>query len=411
MWVKKDIFAELQMTNNKKMAKHFAFIGLTLLASVSATQVDAQGFNLNGSKNFVTTAVPFLRISPDARSGAMGDAGIALTPDANAQYWNVGKLPFADKKFGVSLTYTPWLKDLVPDIFLAYLAGYGKFGRDDENVISASMRYFSLGNINYTDFVGQPTGTGNPREYAFDLGYSRRLSQYLSTGLSFRYIYSGIAQGVNYTNQNYDYKPGRAVAADIGVYYTKAFEKDETHYNVFSFGAVASNLGSKISYNSTRRDFIPMNLGLGVSWTAHMDEYNAITLALDANKLLVPLLDFSGADTQVNVVTGIFKSFGTGNQLKQINASAGAEYWYKNTVAFRAGYFYEDKDNGDRQYVTTGIGIRYNVLQINASYLIPQGRGITRNPLSNTLRFSLLFDFDKISSGTRSSDEEETPAQ
>jgi hypothetical protein len=402
------------MINYNKMAKHFAFIGLTLLAAISTTKVGAQGsnYNVNGtSKNFVTTAVPFLRISPDARSGGMGDLGIAISPDANAQYWNVGKLPFAEKKFGVSMTYTPWLKDLVPDIFLAYLAGYGKFGKDDENVISGSMRYFSLGNINYTDFIGQPIGTGNPREYSFDLGYSRRLSQYLSTGLSFRYIYSAIASGVNYSNAGYDYKPGRAVAADVGVYYTKAFEKDETHYNVLSFGAVASNLGNKISYNSTRRDFLPMNLGLGVAWTAHMDEYNAITLGLDLNKLLVPVLNFSGSDTQINVVSGIFKSFSTGNQIKQINASAGAEYWYKNIFAVRAGYFYEDKDNGDRQYVTTGIGLRYNVLQINASYLIPQGRGITRNPLSNTLRFSLLFDFDKISSGRSSDDDESESAQ
>jgi hypothetical protein len=387
------------------MAKRFALIGLSLISGFFAsTKADAQ--NLNGtSASFVTTAVPFLRISPDARAGAMGDAGIAVSPDANAQYWNVAKLPFAEKKFGISMTYTPWLKDLVPDIFLAYLSAYGKFGTNDENVISGSMRYFSLGNINYTDGLGNPIGTGMPREYSFDLGYSRRLSQYLSTGLSFRYIHSAIASGVSYVPGGGDYKPGNAFAADLGVYYTKAFEKDETHFNTLSLGAVASNLGSKISYNSSRKDFIPMNLGIGIAFTSQMDAYNKVTIALDLNKLLVPALQYVGADTSVGVVTGIFKSFQTGDQIKQIQASLGAEYWYQNTIAFRAGYFYEDKDNGDRQYVTCGLGLRYNVFLLNASYLIPQGGGVTRNPLSNTLRFSLMFEFDKIQSSGSAADD------
>ncbi|MES2704466.1 MAG: type IX secretion system outer membrane channel protein PorV [Bacteroidota bacterium] len=364
---------------------------------MASTQSKAQGANLNGtSKTFVTTAVPFLRISPDARAGAMGDAGIAVSPDANAQYWNVAKMPMTDKTYGISATYTPWLKDLVPDIFLAYIAGYGKFGKENENAISASMRYFSLGNINYTDFQGNPIGTGMPREYSFDLGYSRRLSEFLSAGLSFRYIHSAIASGVSYVPGGGNYKPGNAFAADLGVYYTKAFEKDETHFNVLSLGAVASNLGSKISYNSNRRDFIPMNLGVGAAFTSQLDAYNKLTFALDLNKLLVPVLSYTSSDTNVGVVKGILTSFSTGDQLKQINASIGVEYWYQNTIAFRAGYFYEDQDNGDRQYVTCGLGVKYNVFQLNASYLIPQGSGITRNPLSNTLRFSLMFEFDKI---------------
>ena len=380
------------------MAKHFALIGFTLLAGITTSVAQGQKANLNGtSASFVTTAVPFLRISPDARSGGMGDVGIATTADANAQYWNVAKIPFADKNYGISATYTPWLKDLVPDIFLAYLAAYAKFGKNNEQAVSASMRYFSLGNINYTDGLGNPIGTGMPREYSFDLGYSRKLSQYLSTGLSFRYIHSAIASGVNYSSGAGDYRPGNTVAADLGIYYTKKHEITDDRSNTFSFGAVASNIGGKISYNSSRKDFIPMNLGVGVAYTSQFDAYNKVTFGLDLNKLLVPALTAAnGGDTQIAVVTGIFKSFSTGDQVKEIDASLGIEYWYQNTIGFRAGYFYEDKDNGDRQYVTCGVGVKYNVFQLNASYLVPQGSGTTRNPLSNTLRFSLLFEFDKL---------------
>ena len=391
------------------MAKRFALLGLTLLAGVAASTVKAQGTNTNGTNGtFVTTAVPFLRISPDARAGAMGDAGIAVSPDANAQYWNIGKIPFSEKTYGVSATYTPWLKDLVPDIFLAYLSGFAKFGENQEQAISGSMRYFSLGNINYTNIQGASTGTGMPREYAFDLGYSRRLSEFLSAGLSMRYIHSAIASGVNLTTIGSDYKPGNAFAADLGMYYTKAIEKDFDHINRFSFGAVLSNIGSKITYNSNRRDFIPMNLGVGAAYTSQMDEFNSITFALDLNKLLVPNLQYTGVDTQMSIVNGIVNSFKTGDQLKLITASIGAEYWYQNMISFRAGYYYEDQTNGDRQYVTCGLGVRYNVFQLNASYLVPQGSGITRNPLSNTLRFSLMFEFDKIQDkvSTRSDSEE-----
>lgn len=392
------------------MAKKLILIGLTLLTGISTKYAAAQTSAIGSS--FVTTAVPFLRISPDARAGAMGDAGIAVSPDPNAQYWNVAKIPFTDKNYGVSATYTPWLKDLVPDIFLAYIAGYGKFGKDNVNAISASMRYFSLGNINYTDAQGGSLGTGMPREYSFDLGYSRKLSEYLSAGLSFRYIHSAIAAGVNYSANGGrgEYSPGNAGAADLGVYYSKTKELDGFRSNTFSFGAVASNLGSKIAYNSTRRDFIPMNLGLGVAYTSKFDEYNKITFALDLNKLLVPALTASnGGDTQITVVNGIFKSFSTGDQIKQINVSLGAEYWYQDMIAFRAGYFYEDKTNGDRQYITCGLGVKYNVFQLNASYLVPSGSGITRNPLSNTLRFSLIFEFDKIEKAKDDEPEAEQP--
>lgn len=402
----KEIFLQtLMKINNIKMAKHFALVGLAVAATLITPTVQAQN-SLNGSTNFVTTAVPFLRITPDARSGAMGDVGLAISPDANAQYWNVAKLPFSTTNMGFSATYTPWLKELVPDIFLAYLSGYSKFGPDKNQAISGSLRYFSLGNINYTDNFGQPTGTGSPREYSLDLGYSRRLSEYLSTGLSLRYIHSAIAAGVTYTPGN-NYKPGNAMSADLGVYYTKTKEKEDGKNTTLSLAGVVSNLGTKISYNSTRKDFIPMNLGIGSAYTMGIDEYNKVTFALDINKLLVP--ELNNTDSQVSVVSGVFSSFSGGDQIKKLDVSLGGEYWYKEQFAIRAGYFYEDKTNGDRQYITIGGGMKYNIFEINFAYLLPQGSGITRNPLSNTLRFSLMFNLDKFEKETTDSGSEETP--
>jgi hypothetical protein len=395
---KKGIFLQNLKINNNRMAKRFALIGLTLAAGLASLQGSSQT-NLNGTTNFVTTAVPFLRISPDARAGGMGDLGIATSPDANAQYWNVAKLPFATKNYGISATYTPWLKDLVPDIFLAYLSGYAKFGQDGNQAISGSMRYFSLGNINYTDVNANAIGTGMPREFSFDLGYSRRLSTYLSAGVTLRYIHSAIASGLASNQPGLDYKPGNAVAGDLAIYYSKTHEVDEFRSNTFNFGVVLSNLGSKISYNETESDFIPTNLGIGFAYTTQFDPYNALTFTVDFNKLLVP--DLSTRDTTVSVISGMFSSFtdapnGISGETKQIDVSAGLEYWYQKQFALRTGYFYENPVNGDRQYFTAGVGVRYNVFEINASYLIPSGSGITRNPLSNTVRFSLLFEFDKI---------------
>lgn len=390
------------------MAKRFALIGLTLAAGLISTFAQAQK-SLVGA-NTVTTAVPFLRISPDARSGAMGDVGIAIDPDANAQYWNVGKIPFTTKKYGVSATYTPWLKDLVPDIFLAYLAGYAKFGENDNQAISASLRYFSLGEINYTDIYANPIGTGKPNEFAFDLGYSRKLSEYLSAGLSFRYINSAIASGLAAQQQGIEYKPGQAFGADLGVFYKKKTDIDEFRSNTVAVGAVLSNVGSRISYTSARRDFIPINLGLGAAYTYQADAYNAITFAVDVNKLLVPTpidtnTEATGQPNYIipdkSVVSGMLGSFGDAQggfseELKEFQISAGAEYWYQQQFAVRAGYFWEHKLKGDRKYFTVGLGVRYNVFGLNFAYLIPSGSGINRNPLSNTFRFSLLFDFDKI---------------
>lgn len=384
------------------MTKRLALLGAMAFASFSAsaqTQLDGRKVNT------ISTAVPFLRISPDARSGGMGDVGIALSPDANAQYWNIAKMPFNEKMAGVSITYTPWLKDLVPDIFLAYLSGYYRFGQDTSQAISASLRYFSLGDIQYTDIQGQSLGTGMPREFSFDLGYSRRLSRYLSTGIGLRYIHSNIASGVS-GSQSADYKPANAFSADLGVFYTNTKEIDEYRFNNFSFGAVLSNLGSRVSYSNLYKDFLPANLGIGAAYTAKMDEFNKITFAVDLNKLLVPTPTDTSTDPGVikldphrdkSVVSSIFSSFGDApfsEELREINVSVGAEYWYQNQFAVRAGYFYEDKTKGDRKYLSVGLGVRYSMLTINASYLIPSGNGVTRNPLSNTLRFTLMADFD-----------------
>ncbi len=393
------------------MLKRFALAGLGIAITLSATAQSSSQTNLNGTStvNTVTTAVPFLRISPDARSGAMGDVGIAITADANSQYWNVAKIPFAQKKYGVSATYTPWLKDIVPDIFLAYLSGYAKFGEKTPQAISFGFRYFALGEISYTDINANSLGTGKPNEFAFDLGYSRQLSPYLSTGLSFRYIHSAIASGLT-TTPGIDYKPGNAVSADLGVYYTKTKDIDDFRSTNFSFGAVLSNVGTKIAYSSTRRDFIPINLGLGAAYTYKIDEYNKITAAVDFNKLLVPTPQDTNTDPTTgpnymipdkSVVSGMFGSFGDApggfsEELKEWQISAGAEYWYQNQFAVRAGYFYENKDKGDRKYFTCGLGVRYNVFNLNFAYLVPSGNGLNRNPLSNTFRFSLMFEFDEL---------------
>lgn len=393
----------------QRMANRFSIIGAGLLATIGL-QANAQT-QIDGRVNTITTAVPFLRISPDARSGAMGDVGLAIAPDANAQYWNIAKIPFAPKKYGISATVTPWLKDLVPDIFLAYVSGYAKFGQDDNQAISASLRYFSLGDISYTDDGITSTGTGQPREFSLDVGYSRRLSPYLSTGVSLRYVHSAIASGLA-GGPGVDYKPGNAVAADVGIYYSKTKEIDDVRSNTFAFGVAITNLGSKISYSSLRKDFIPINLGLGVAYTTQIDEYNKVTFALDVNRLLVPtptpILDSAGNPTNrydphydKTVVSGVLGSFsdapgGFSEELKEFNISAGMEYWYQNQFAVRAGYFYEDKTKGDRKYFTAGIGVKYSTLGLNFAYLIPSGSGIQRNPLSNTLRVSLLWEFDSV---------------
>ncbi len=384
-----------------------------LLLVTGAMTVQAQSDTIN----VVTTAVPFLRISPDSRAGAMGDVGVATSPDANSAFWNLAKTPFATNNLGIGLTYTPWLKDLgLNDVYLLSLAGYYKL--DDMQAISGSLRYFSLGNIQFTDENGSNLQEGRPREFGIDVGYSRKLGAKMGLGVALRYIHSHLAGGVSQSGTNY--KAGNAVAGDLSFFYTGVTETK----GGWNFGAVLSNLGSKIGYtnDALQKDFIPANLGLGATYTSIFDENNKITFGIDVHKLLVPTPpQFIGDPNDPNairedsikaveyrskgVISSWFSSFGDapggfGEEMREFQVSLGAEYWYNNQFAFRAGYFWEDKTKGNRKYFTVGVGVKYNVFGFNFSYLVPSGNGTNRNPLSNTLRFGLIFDLDTNSSGT-----------
>jgi hypothetical protein len=341
----------------------------------------------------VTSAVPFLRISPDARAGGMGDLGIATSPDASAGFWNIGKVAFNQSKGGIAATYTPWLKNLVNDVYLASLAGYYKI--DENAALNVGLRYFSLGNIQFTDQNGNINGNGKPREFGLDFGYSRKLSEKLGLGVALRYINSDLASGA--VSGGNTYKVGSSVAGDIGIYYDGKNEAGDG----FTFGGTLTNLGAKIAYtdNADQKDFIPANFGLGFTWNKAFDEQNKLTLGIDVNKLLVPAFEGDPSSTQdledyrkQGLAGSWFKSFS--DFPGQANVSIGAEYWYNNQFAFRAGYFFEDKTRGNRRYFTAGLGLKYNIFGLNFSYLAPSGSGVTQNPLSNTLRFSVLFDLD-----------------
>lgn len=345
----------------------------------------------------VSTAVPFLRISPDARAGGMGDLAVATTPDAASSYFNLGKVPFNELNAGINVTYTPWLKSLVNDVYLASVAGFYKL--DELQAVSASLRYFSLGSIQFTNDRGQDLGSRNPRELGVQFGYSRRLSDGAGIGIGLKYINSNLASG---TFNGATYKPGNAVAADLGLYFNTLDEAGDG----WAFGAAITNLGTKIGYtdNAEQKDFIPANLGLGANYTKVIDESNSISFGAEVNKLLVPTPPPSTATAaefdayrQKSVVSSWASSFGDapdgfGEELKEFNISAGAEYWYNNQFALRAGYFHEHVTKGNRKYFTAGAGLKYNVFGLNFSYLVPTGSGVNQNPLANTLRFSLIFD-------------------
>jgi len=360
--------------------------------------------------NVVTTAVPFLRISPDARTGGMGDLSVATSPDANSGFYNLAKIPFNESQAGVGVTYTPWLKDLgLNDVYLASLAGYYKFD-DNQSAINASVRYFSLGNIQFTDNLGNDLNSFRPKEFGIDVGYSRKLSDKLGIGVGLKYIYSNLAGGAAVNGSNY--KAGTAVAGDLGFYY----EGKNDIGTGWAFGAALTNLGSKIAYtdNADQKDFIPANLGFGTTYTKVFDEQNKIMFGVDVNKLLVPTPPADPATQQQlddyrkqGVVNSWFSSFsdapgGFSEEMKEFQFSIGGEYWYNNQFALRTGYFWEDATKGNRKYFTMGIGIKYNIFGLNFSYLIPSGSGVNRNPLSNTLRFSLLFDLDGQNGGATS---------
>ena len=366
--------------------------------------------------NPIQTGVTSLGIAPDARGASMGDLGAATEADVNSQYWNPSKYAFAYSQAGVGLSYTPWLRKLVNDIFLANLSGYLKIGRDDNQAISASLRYFSLGEVSSSNAGSDIAQTINPYEMSFDIGYSRKLSEKFSMGVVFRYIYSDLGFSDSYAgDQN---SGASAFAADISGYYTTypIIGRNECQW---SWGFNISNIGTKVAYNDGENPaFLPTNLRIGTAFTFPLADYHNLTFALDANKLLVPARPRqSDYDTQTpegqaaytdaltdwentSSISGIFKSFsdapgGASEEFKEINWSIGAEYSYNNQFFLRAGYFYEHPDKGNRQYFSAGAGFSLNVVRLDASYMIATAAS---SPLDQTLRFTLTFDMDGLKS-------------
>ena len=374
--------------------------------------------NLLGQRNVITTAVPFLTITPDARAAGMGDIGVATDPDANSVHWNPGKLSFVEKQGGMSLSAAPWLKQLVPDIWFYHLSGYMKVGQNDRSAIAASLRYFSLGTIEFTDEEGNSTGSDEPREFSFDVAYSLNLSDNLGLGIGLRYINSRLVSRGVYNGV--DIKPGQAVAGDIGAYWNDEAELGNRDWK-YAIGAAITNMGSKITYTSDiQRDFIPINLRLGTYWQTEIDEHNKIGFGVDFNKLMVPtpqpvyIQNSQGQDSifadgsrvidtwqtaDDPVLSGMFSSLGDApggfqEELKEWIWSVGMEYWYQDQLAIRAGYFNEADTKGGRKYMTLGVGLRYNVFGLDMAYLRSFEQ---QHPLQNTLRFTLLFDMDAFS--------------
>jgi hypothetical protein len=379
--------------------KLFTFRGLAIITPFLLPLAAVAQTNTNGSNiNAIPTEVPFLNISPDSRSGAMGDAGVALSPDVNANFWNPSKLAFLESNDAVSVSYSPWLRHLVPDISLSYLSYAHKI--DERNTIGASLRYFNYGSIQLTDDNTNDQGTYTPNEYSLDVSFARKFGDNFSLGLSMRYIHSNISSVSFATGSSQAAKAGNAIAADVSLYYKAPYGDG----NLFAFGTHISNIGSKISYSDVgNKYFLPANLKIGVANTWQLDETNEFTATFDINKLLVPtppLRDqdgniIKGKDNNVSVPAGIFQSFGDApggfsEELKEISFSPGVEYWYNKQFAVRAGYFYENPAKGDRHYVTMGIGFKYSVFDFDFSYLAASQQN---SALANTLRFTLSANF------------------
>jgi hypothetical protein len=341
--------------------------------------------------NVITSAAPFLTISPDARRAGLGEAGAASSPDANTSYWNPGALVHIDKSYGGALSYTPWLGKIVNDMDIVYLSGFYKITR--EQVVSASIKYFNMGEIFFKDANGGSLGDYNPRDFAFDATYSRMLTENFSVGLTGRYIYSNLTGFYNDPSTQVDSKPGTSAAVDVGVFYTKPMQSAKL--SQLSLAAVISNIGGKISYsNDNNESFLPTNLRVGSALTTELDPFNKITFLLDFNKLLIPTPDSTTNNQDKSMLSGMFGSFsdapgGASEELKEISTSVGIEYWYNAVFAGRLGYFRESKEKGNRQYMTLGLGFRKEKFGIDVAYLVPtNGR---ENPLAETIRFSILY--------------------
>lgn len=391
------------------------------LLTLSNTAFGQGNNSLNDQKeqlNTITTAVPFLTISPDARAGAMGDCGAATSPDLHFMHWNPAKLAFLEKPYGFALDYTPWLRALVPDINLGYVTGYIKLGKKANQGIGTSLRYFSMGDINFTDNIGNSLGTYRPNEFAIDVNYARKLSDNFSGSVAFRFINSNLTGGYSVGGTG---AVGRAVAADVAFFYQSDKIKLGGKDAIITAGLNFSNLGSKISYSTGKfqRDFIPQNMRLGGGLRFNLDEHSTVGIYVDINKLLVPTppvfvvdslgqivrdsegnaLTEKGKNPNVSSISGIFQSFGDApfgfrEELAEFNICGGLEYSYNSVFMVRAGYFNESRWKGFRKYLTIGLGFKYSVFGLDFAYLIPAVQGV-RNPLENTLRFSLSFDFEK----------------
>ncbi|MBC6697467.1 type IX secretion system outer membrane channel protein PorV [Hymenobacter puniceus] len=389
-----------------KLSVRFAllsgFIGLPL---IGAAQTEP---------NTLTTAVPILTISPDSRAAALGEAGVATSPDANAGYHNAGKLGFVTTKYSFSPSYSPWLRNVTDDMGLAYLSGTAKIGA--RSAISASLMYFDLGTISFRDDFNVSRGDYNPKEYAFSVAYGQKLTDNFGVGVAARYIRSNLTGNASGT----DSRPGNAAAVDLGAYYNKDLSIGAADYNL-GLGATITNIGNKITYTSaTQADFLPTRLKLGFALTRELDAYNKITLTVDGAKLLTPTpfyedgptpTDTASANARVRrvraentsrrnqgIVGAALGSFtdapgGFREELREVNLSAGAEYTYNDLLMARVGYFYEPRVKGDRQYLSFGLGVRYQVFGVDGAYLVPNSRA---NPLSQTIRISLHFNFNEL---------------
>lgn len=399
------------------MRKLFTLLLLVVLLSVS-NQSYAQGvwdpvrgcfYDASAKKclpNTILSSLSFLRIVPDTRSGALGDAGIALSPDANAMHFNASKLAFAENDFSISATYTPWLKNIgVQDVYLAYLSGFKQI--DKNQSIGASLRFFSMGQIEFRNDQGGFTGTGKPREFEVALAYARRLSNSFSASLTTKYIYSNLAGGQEVNS--IDIRPANSFAVDLGFTYFHDIKIGDMKTRM-RYGLALTNLGSKVSYlKSIVRDFIPANIGIGTAMEINIDEYNSFTLTVDINKLMIPTPVFNDDGSIIDVdpangysdyrdkslFAGMLGSFtdakgGAKEELQELMYSIGVEYWYAKQFAVRTGYYYEHPLKGNRKFLSAGLGFRYNVYEMNLSYLIPTSN--QQNPLDNTYRFSLIFN-------------------
>ena len=388
---------------------------LALAAGLLASAATAQAQN-QANPRTITTAVPILTLAPDARSSALGDAGVATSPDANASYFNPGKLGFVPYKYAVGLSYSPWLRNITDDMSISYLSGYGKVGA--RSAFGASLMYFDLGTIDYRDVNNRQYAFFNPKEYALAVSYGLQLTDNLGVGASARYIRSNL---LGATNGN-DVKPGQSAAVDLGMYYHKDLTIGTGVYNL-ALGGSLLNLGNKMTYTDIANpSFLPTTLKLGTAITREIDQYNKIMLVFDASKLLVPSpyyeTPISGTSAQIaaqnerikaendtrnrqGIVGALFSSFGDApggfkEELREIVLSTGLEYNYNDLLYARGGYFYEAPDKGDRQYVSLGLGVRYQVFGIDGTYLVPTGSGTRNNPLAQTIRIGLHFNVNKL---------------